>query len=364
MRLGLSVPKKRPACGGTDGAAAPRLCSVREGIEEILRHTAGKALFLSDDTSFSAFAPAARSGRALAVLWEGDALPLFAMPDGTGCILAAGGEEVLRAARFFASARALPCALFPRGAALDGVFEASGYVRLDGVRRQVPLAAASVYCDLAAMHASLAEGYARLLLARLALFEARALELLGGNETGSEYETAFALLDPVRAELSPGEIVEKNAAMRLLERGGLPCGEGGTLARLHGGETPSWRAFCELSALYRALFESGVPRRYAVPDYEARAVAAGVSYADVRIPTPRVYAQRALALERVRGALSAELRRLCGRRYAYLRAMRAYNAAVPDCACLQLNTLKYLPEHAPDGLSAVVRDFGLMEWET
>ena len=313
MQLDVPVPKKNPADGGRDvGFTSARAASV-----QFLNMRAGKAIVLAEDASFSAMLAAVHAPRTLTAIWEGDALPLFALPEAS-CILAAGGAETLKAARFFAELRGVPCALFPADAALDGVYAARGEVNVGGHRISVPLAAGEVFFDPELLRASLAEGYARLMLARLALFEEKAAGLICRRAWGgAAYEAAYALTE-MRAELPPEEIVRRNARLRRLEAEGLPQGEG---VLLEGSAYRRWRA---LIALYLAFFERGRPRRYAVPDYAARAARAGVAYAAVQIPSREEYAARALRLERVRGELLAELRVIAARRHACERAMRAY----------------------------------------
>ena len=71
------------------------------------------------------------------------------------------------------------------------------------------------------------------------------------------------------------------------------------------------------------------------------------------------YSKRAFALERSRGILLRELNVLNARRMQYLSRIRTYAAAVDiadGCA-----VLKCLPELEPDGLCALIRDFGLLE---
>ena len=352
MRLDSSVPKKNSAeCGGYGGGGLSFSC-VRESAARFLHVHAGKALVLAEDTSFSALLPAVRSPRALAVLWEGDALPLFALPE-AGCLLAAGGAELLKAARFFSAVRGVPCMLFPTDASLDGALCARGDVTVDANRIRAPLAAGETVCDMALLRPSCGEGYARLMLARLALFEAKAVGLIARRPWGgAAYEEAYALTE-MRDALSAEEIVRRNGRLRLLEDTGLPRGEGAALA---GSGYARWRA---LTALYLAFFSRGVPRRYCVPDYAARAKAAGVPYAALCIPSREEYAARALRLERVRGELLAELRAIFVRRAGYERALRTLGAGAlqPPAPAI----LKTLPEHAEGGLSALIRDFGLME---
>ena len=212
MRLDSSVPKIKPAGGGAYGGGGLSFCSVEEGASRFLRGRAGKVLALAEDSAFSAMLPAVRLPRAVSVLWEGDALPLFAMPEVSG-VLAAGGKEVLQAARFFAAVRGVPCALFPAGAALDGAFSPRGEVSVNANRIRVPLSPAEVFCDCAFLRGSLSEGYARLMLSRLALFEARAVGLLCRRPFGGAgYEEAFSL-SGMAGELPPEEIVRRNASV-------------------------------------------------------------------------------------------------------------------------------------------------------
>ena len=84
MRLDSSVPKIKPADGGAYGGGGLSFCSVEEGASRFLRGRAGKVLALAEDSAFSAMLPAVRLPRAVSVLWEGDALPLFAMPEVSG----------------------------------------------------------------------------------------------------------------------------------------------------------------------------------------------------------------------------------------------------------------------------------------
>ena len=358
MRLGLSVPKMN-AGAGADGGDGPILSSVKEGAEAFLSRTAGKALLMADSAAFSALLPASRLSRAVSLIYDGDALAPFALSD-VGCVLASGGADVLRAARFFAEVRRLPCALFPTQAACDGAFETSARVRLSGQEMQVRLADADVVCDLTLMHNSMAEGYARILLTRLALFEAKMLGRICRRPFGGVvYEEAFSLTDGVRA-LRAEEIVKINARVRVLEEQGAPIGEGTVLRERYAGvPIPALYAQRALSALYYAALKKGVPRRYFVPDYRARAAAAGIKYADQDVPAPSEYAARAMALERARGELLTEIVHLRREHPAQLREIRTQVRLLPFTP--DLHELNCLPERAPGGLCAVLRDFGLLE---
>ena len=155
-------------------------------------------------------------------------------------------------------------------------------------------------------------------------------------------------------------IIAGGARKERLERDGVPVGEGRTLAELYDGSSFAvLQAQRALSALYYAFLRRGSPRRYAVPDYRARAAASQVSYAQLRIPDAAEYASRAIMLERVRGELLAEILHLRSAHAAQLRAIRAYTRA--DLPAPDLSLLTRLPELAPDGLCAVLRDFGLLE---
>ena len=338
MPFGACVPKREPA-----NAGGLTFTDARTGAEAFLSGRAGKALVLAEDAAFCAMLPAVRSPRAISVLWEGEALGLFALPE-VCCVLAAGGADVMRAARFFAAVRRIPCALFPVSAALDGVFTAAGEAGAPP--------SAEIVCDEALMASSAGEGYARILLARLALFEARAAGMLRRAPFGGEaYERAFGHSD-IRGEPQLLEIVRRNAALRICGAAGAPRGES---AYMQGPAYARWRT---LTALYHAFFAAGEPRRYFVPDYAARAAAAGVGYAALRIPSPQEYAARAIRFEQLRGMLLTELKALTARRTEHERALRTLGAAVP---APDLKLLRGLPERAEEGLTPLIRDFGLMD---
>ena len=354
MQSSLSVPKTKPLQG--EGS----FCGIREGAQGFLSRTAGKCLVLADGASFASLLPVMQSECAVNVLWDGDALSLFSVGE-VGRVLASGGEEVMLAARFFARVRGIPCALFPVLSPLDGVWEREADLTVAGERRRVALAPAQVFCDMQALRPSCAEGYARLLLSRLALFEAKAAGLICRRPFGGEaYERAFALTEDVRGELAPEEIVARNAALRRLEGEGCPAGEGRALLPQYAASPlPALTAQRALSALYYAFFRAGAPRRFLVPDYRARAARAGVAYSALTIPCAQEYAARALALERVRGELLGEIAHLRSAHAAQNRAVRILKnvtVSAPD-----LTPLLRLAERVPSGLCAVIRDFGLME---
>lgn len=341
MRLAEnSVPKMtRQEYGGGE----PKFLSVKEGVYEILSSAAGKVLLLSDEEAM--FAEQANSPRALSVIFDGDCLPLFLMPDGVSHVVGGGGSDAMRAARYFSEVRGIPCTLFPSQTSLDGVFEADGEIVLGETKLSVPLADGQVIWDEERLAPSLKRGYARLLLGTLADFEARVLceFSLEAEPCGGE----------APKELSLREVLLKNAARRQRERAGGYAGEGVVLAGRLEGETPEWTAYVQLTSLYAAFFEKGKPRRYFTPDYRARAKRAGVSLA--RAPSAEEYALRAMTLERIRAPFAREA-------LALVAGREEYREIFPKASTL-LRQLQSLPEHAPNGLSAVIRDFGLMEWE-
>lgn len=353
---GYSAPMTNSRTGEEYERGGLRFGSSAEEISGFLARTAGKALLISDGTALSALAAASAAPRTCSVVLEEDALPLFAISDGVGGVVASGNACTLRAARCFAEIHGIPCLLLPVCGALDGVFERTGSIAIDGARAELPLAQGEVVCDLPRMRKSLPLSYARLLLSRLAIFEAKALARFRMGEYPSLCERA---LSQIEFSEDPAKIVLSNAAIRKAEAEGLPSGEGAALSRAIPAET-AYRALC---ALYGAFFRSGKPRRYFTPDYRARAAEAQCEFSACVLPTREEYAARALALERMRGACGAELSSIVRENPAHLRRIRALGGEIAGSRGIPPQ-LKTLPEKNPGGLSSVIRDFGLMEWET
>ncbi len=349
MQLALSLPTKNAPAGDGIYEGEPIFCKTEDGVAEIMKSTAGKTLLISDENSCAALSSAACSPHAVSVVFDGDSLPLFSMPDGISCVIGAGKRETLYAARFFAEVERLPCALFPAAATLAGALEARGEVYIGGERRTVELKRGRIYCDCERMTSSLSRAYSRLLLARLSAFEARALAAFGvpceRGESCSLPETAEEL---VRENARIGELnCEGQALAERLEKDGV--------------SVPEWRAYLQLSALYAAFFDKGKPRRYFTPDYKARVKAAGggVMY----VPDPEEYARRAIVFERVRAPLAREILALSSKREDYFKKVLALSTERLEAGGGDLTGLKYLPEICAGGLSSLIRDFGLMEWE-
>lgn len=336
----LSAPKRNPEVFGR----AESFLSLQEIVPAFFRRTAGRTLFVSDEEAFPKIAFAARMPRAVNVVVERDALPLFGMPEAAG-VFAVGGADVMRAARFYAAVRRVPCVLFPTESELYGAF-GQGTVPLKGDKLEYPLADGEVYFDKT-LFSDAAEGYAGLLLSRLALFERKALFLFDGGEKPSE-EAFGILMDAEEPDLK--EILLKNAALRRMN---FEKGEGEILARSMG----NFAAFETLMKLYVAFFRCGSPLKYAVPDYEARAKAAGVSYFGMRIPTEEVFTRRALVLGGRRAEFLRELSLISKKSATYRRVYRSLGGKP---AAAKTEPLKTLPERS-NGLSSVIRDFGLLE---
>lgn len=348
MRLAEPVPKMNAEGGEYEGEL--HFCSVPEGARGfIARRCAGKALAIADEKSFPLLAPVSRLPQVCSLVFDGDALALFAMPDGASCVLAAGGERTLQAARFFAAVRGVPCALFPSSGSLYGAYERRGAILLGGERTEAAFSDGEVYFDLSAGERE--EDGAWFFLSRLARLETRALSAFGVCSGGAEERVCDGLPPDGGREL-----IMANAALRMEERGGVPAGEGKILADIYeaaGEKRFALRAYRELFALYSAFFEYGRPRRFTVPDYARRAQAAGVAYAEIAVPTRAEFVRRAVALERMRAARVNELRTLSAQQ-------RAFSGAYGGRREYDLFGLKQLPERAR-GLSALIRDFGLME---
>ena len=364
MQLAMSsVPKTNAQEGKRYGGEGGLVfCSVKEGFRDFAaRHAAAKLLCVYDSSACGAFSRLQKAPRVLSIVLDSeDALPLFSMPDGVSCLVAAGEKRTLQAARFFAKTQGIPCALFPASLTLDGAYEESGTVRVNGERIFTSLCDGEVFCDLSLCEKSAPQAYARLLLTRLALIEGRALRafsLSAGNR--EEEERLYSLLYSPQEELR--EVALLHEKIRLAERAGAYAGEGICLARQlaqDGARMSEKRAYMQLRALYSAFFIKGVPRRFYVPDYRVRAKSAGGAYAAQSIPAVSEYARRALVLERVRAEYAGELVRLKRDEGSFFRMMRKYGGG--DCAIGDTSLLCALPEHT-GGLTAIIRDFGLLE---
>ena len=120
MRLDGSLPMTNVE----EYEGEPEWIETEEGIRRAMaEYGAGKILLSSDAEACRVFSSAACSPRAVSVVFDGDCLPFFSMPDGVSCVIAAGGRDVLLAARYFAEVRGIGCVLFPSEASLDGAYD-------------------------------------------------------------------------------------------------------------------------------------------------------------------------------------------------------------------------------------------------
>ena len=336
-------------------------CTSEEGVRRATQmRPAGKLLIVTDGSAWRAFCANLPPRALCLVLDSDDCLPLFASSDDVAFVLAAGKKSTLHAARFFATLRKIPCLLFPVSASLDGALDQFGEVRLGETVDRVSLNGATVCCDQALLAPSLGQAYMRLLIARLGLLEAKALRGMGiacGNAAAEE-RAYQALLSLPYKTLDARDVLKKNAVIRSCEREGALVGEGVCLAQ-DIGDRGEEQAFSLLLALYSAFFERGKPR-LRVPDYAARARAAGAEYCVQRVPTLLEFAHRTAALERIRGELLEELAAISAGETHYRTNFYALigRAAAP---VRSLTPLKRLPERTA-GLCSIIRDFGLMEW--
>ncbi len=340
-----SVPKKNlPA--GECGAEFGTVRSLNEAVAGFCEARAGKTLFVADRGSFPFIAFAVRRSDAVSAVIGRDALPLFAMPETSG-VFAVGGRHVMAAARLYASVRRTPCMLFPTESGLFGAFGQRERAVLGGAPFVCPLAEAEVCFD-GSLIGDFQEGYARLLLGRLALFEQRALWIFGEREKPAE--EPFRVLMDLGGEMGQEEILRRNALLRRMD---FEEGEGNLLA----GEIGAFAAFETLLKLYLAFFRCGGAMHTVVCNYEARAAAAGVPFSAMRIPSEETFTRRTLVFEARRGELLRELNLIAGSLEVFRRNYRLLGGKT---AGADVAAAKYLPERS-GGLSAIIRDFGLME---
>ena len=336
-------------------------CSGEEGLREACTiRPAGKILIVTDASAFKAFCSGLPPRALCLVLDSDDALPLFACSDDVSLVIASGRDGTLRAARFFAQIRKIPCALFPVSATLDGALERAGQVRLGDTVEEAPFKEAKIYCDQTLLAPSLGQAYMRLLLTRLNLIEAKALrgmDVAKGCEQAEE-RAYHALLSLSVKTLDGKEVICKNAQIRKCEQEGMPRGEGIRLAEDIGYQGEE-QAFFLLLALYSAFFFKGKPR-LKIPDYAARAQAAEAAYCKQRVPTLLEFAHRTTALERIRAEILRELFALSAGETHFRKNFYALTGRAP-APIKSVLSLKHLPERAL-GLCSVMRDFGLMEW--
>lgn len=358
----MTFAELSPKINTTEEEGGLVFCSTEEGVKEILKERpAGRPLFVTDGSALKAFRSCLPPRALCLVLDSEGCLPLFLSSDDLSSVVAAGKKSTVVAARFFAEIRKIPCTVFPVSAAFDGAFERFGEVKLHKKEEHVPLKEAKVCCDGELVRASAGQAYMRLLLSRLALSEAKAMRRFGADYGRQEAEERAyaALLHLGSKTLDVRSVALKNAEIRRCERDGMNRGEGAVLAETIGTDGEEQAVFL-LSALYGAFFETGKPR-LRVPDYALRASRANAPYAAQQVPTVEEFARRAARFERMRAELYREISAFAKGETRYRSNFFALaGRAVSEAK--DLDALKKLPERTA-GLSAVIRDFGLMEWE-
>lgn len=313
----------------------------KRALSRVPMQTAGKVLVLSDGFLLPELTALSPSQKVLFVLYDGDALPLFGMPDEVGAVIAAGGGEVLRAARFFAAVRRISCLALPSHAALYGAAEGTGEITIGGEARTVRLADCEIVCSLADM--DFCAAYGEILLSRLFVFEQKTLRRFGLCNA----EEGLCVWSP-----SPFDRASLVAANALLRANFTPWA-GSALAAKFGPVA----AYRRLLTSYIAFFRSDV-RRYFVPDYRARAARAGVPYASLDIPTAEELARRETLFLRMREDCLGELTRIERADGTHFAAIRALGGTVQGPAPRE--AVSPLPERF-GGLLALARDFGLAD---
>lgn len=350
----------------TDAKALPDLLKARFPM--------GNFLVLTDEESAAVFEPLLkRLHKKLFAVWrEGDdLLPLFSEPDKITCAVGVGGG--IPAARYFAAVRSLPCAAVCPSFAPCGAGGGEICVTVAGekTRFPVPLPNLIAFCEPADGR-GLEEGRAFLSLCAVQTFAFSACRRLGVGEEekggegekgksgekgeelfplfraaadcrGTEGETLFSALLTAEYCLSRGSGGEAFALARLVKK----------YARLSRADTflSCARAFAGLCALF---FGSGF-LRFGKADYNARRKEAERLFPEEGIPAPEVPTQvrllsLAAAFEENRAALFAEISALV--------------KTLPPCPEEKIRKaggiLRFLPELYGGGISALMRDFGLL----
>ncbi len=343
MRLAeSSVPmKKSQTLGQRDGGyGEPFFCDGCERALALLSYfPSGKIALVCDEAGYELFAPFAQRERVISLLFHGEGLSLFSLPDGVVAVIAAGDGALLRAARYFCAVQKIACYLCPREVCFCGVFERAGEVNLGGSISVQPLKEGEVWCDL-----SYLKGYARALsrnlLARIALFEQRALQWLTGGEGINQ--ALFSILQNGCGEGKEAVLAISYARARV-----DTAGEGLALANLLGGEFPEWRAAEALIAVYGAFFASAPPL-YLAPRYVSLTPLTLAQKKKIR--TAFLEGERLLLRE---FTLVKREKERCERAFLLLGGRKERGES--------FSAVKELPARVPNGLCAVIKHFGLLE---
>ncbi len=348
---------------------------------------AGVLLLLSVKTAdkFAFFRRIFPSATVMVLLPRDGAENLFGLSDEISLVVAYGEGYAVRAARYFASVRALPCALFAFSAAaeeLAAITDSRVHIAVGGEEAEYPASpAAYLFADTALLDkTSFAEAYADAAMRRAVLFELRF--------DGIILQTAYdrALYETVSDAVSvcgemPFAALEKRSLFcaallfSLCRARGFPRGEAETLAesyrRLGGGPVSAFYALDKLSKVYNVFFTCGKYRKYYTPPYHARIRRAAGLYgkseeeisAKQTVPPVEKTALYAEITEGVRAQFLSESRELLRRAAQAGEELQAYRERFPVENRLLNAALKYLPEGCPHyGITALMRDFGLFDF--
>lgn len=348
---------------------------------------AGILLLLSLKTAdkFSFFRKIFPSASVMVLLPQDGTENLFALSDDISLVIVYGEAYAESAARYFATVRDLPCAVFAFSLSRDGlsaVTEGRVQVRIGGEPTEYPVRPANYFFADETLFdkSSLPDAYADAAMRRAVLFELRFDAVL--LQTVYSKELYDAVSDAVSAcsETPYAAVGRRNIfcaalVLSLCRAQGFPCGEAETLAesyrRLGAGPMSAFYALDKLSKVYNVFFTCGKYRRYYTPPYHARIrQAAGlyhkseeeISAAQVLPPVEKL-ALYARVFESVRAQFLGESQELLRRAAQAEDDLLEYKERYPVENRLLNVALKYLPEGHPHyGITSLMRDFGLLDF--
>lgn len=287
---------------------------------------------------------------------EEDLLPLFLEPDKITCAVGVGGG--ISAARYFAAVRSLPCVAVCPSPAPYGAGGKEICVCVGGEKVRLRVALPDLLCRCGGESDGDTSGArAFLALCRVAAFSCDACRRLYGEEKPSGLYPQFRAAADCQGESRETLFCAVAAAEYCLSEG-FPGGEAFALARLYPAKTErdaEADAACAaaLAKVYALFFGSGFYRGGKV-DYRARREEAERRFpeeaTDVRIPSAESLAARAAAFAENRAALSSEIDAL----------VRVLPSCAEDAVRRAGKIIRFLPELCGCGISALMRDFGLL----
>ena len=307
---------------------------------------------------------------------------LFALPDDLALVLCYGEDYAVQAARYFASVRALPCAVFVRNAQAKPLCMPEVEVCIGGQKSQsIAKHPEFLFIDDALWDKdSFLPAYVNVLSARTALFEAKFNELilqtLYDRDCSQTVESAIAACAQTPFPfLEKRQIFCASLLICLCAQSGFSLGELGILTstyeRLGAGSLAGFYAMEKLAKTYQVFFKYGNYRKYYTPPYHARIRQASGLYKKSEeeldsqqiLPSVETLSLYAQVYETVRAQFLCEAQELL-RRLEWLEDnVKEYKAAFPMENRLLNAALKYLPEGNPHyGLTSLMRDFGLLDF--